>query len=130
MSYLRRMVTVILTGQFPIRHKHPFDWEVLEPGTLAVTNWTILLVSSKKNIGTINFTNDGAEVLHVYSGHDVDSYRTEVIGVILALGMHGGLPYLLDNYSAMADTMAIISKPYAESVPRKPWKRGPLKTDP
>ena len=62
-------------------------------------------------------------MLHVYRGHDVDSYRTEVIGVILAMGRYGGLHFKLDNYSAMFDTMSIISKPFAESVQENP---GPL----
>ena len=55
----------------------------------------------EKDIATARFTNDGGEVLHVYRGHDVDSYRTEVIGIILAMGRNGGLNWLLGNFSAM-----------------------------
>ena len=60
-------------------------------------------------------------MLHVYNGHDVDSYRTEVIRIIVSMGRHGGLNFLLENYSAMEDSMAIISKPFAESIPKQPW---------
>ena len=39
----------------------------------------------------------------------------------MAMGRHGGLYFVLDNFSAMRDAMSIISKPFAESIPRKPW---------
>ena len=55
----------------------------------------------EKSIAKMRFTNDGGEVFHVYNGHDVDSYRTEVIGIIVSMGRHCGLNFLLDNYSAM-----------------------------
>ena len=67
------------------------------------------------------FTANGCEGLHRYAGHDVDSYRTEVLGVLAAMGMPGGVHFGLDNHAAFEDVMRIISKPIAETVPRKPW---------
>jgi len=67
------------------------------------------------------FTADGCEGLHRDAGHDVDSYRTEVLGVLAAMGMHGGVHFGLDNHAAFEDVMRSISKPVAETAPRKPW---------
>ena len=36
------------------------------------------------------FANDGCEALHRYAGHDVDSYRTGLLGIPGALGKPGG----------------------------------------
>ena len=37
------------------------------------------------------------------------------------MGRHGRLHFLLDLFSAMENSMAIISKPLVESIPSKPW---------
>jgi len=67
------------------------------------------------------FTADGCEGLLRYVRHDVDSYRTEVLGVLAAMGSPSGVHTGLDNHSAFEDVLRIISKPFAETVPRKPW---------
>ena len=54
----------------------------------------IPLSAFELSTATIRFTNDGGELPHVYNGHDVDSYRTEVLRIIASMGRHGGL-YLL-----------------------------------
>ena len=69
----------------------------------------------------MGFTADGCEGLLRYAGHDVDSYRTEVLGVLAAMGSPSGVHTGLDNHSAFEDVLRIISKPFAETVPRKPW---------
>jgi len=67
------------------------------------------------------FKDDGCEALLRYTGHDVDSYRTELLGVIASLGKPGPVHFGLDNHAAFDDSMAIISKPADETRPRKPW---------
>ena len=37
------------------------------------------------------------------------------------MGTPGGLHFGLDNHAAFDDAMTIVSKPYAETIPRKPW---------
>ena len=37
------------------------------------------------------------------------------------MGKPGGLHFCLDNHAAFEDVMAVVSKPYAETIPRKPW---------
>ena len=44
-----------------------------------------------------------------------------MLGILGALGKLGGLHFGLGNHAAFDDAMAIVSKPYAETVPRKPW---------
>ena len=75
----------------------------------------------EKLFGHTTFTKDGCETLHRYAGHDVDSYRTEVLGVLASFGRPGPLHFGLDNHAAFDDVMAIISKQFAESKPKKPW---------
>ena len=75
----------------------------------------------EKQFGHTTFTKNGCETLQRYAGHGVDSYRTEVLGVLASFGKPGPLHFGLENHSALDDVMAIITKPYAESKPKKPW---------
>ncbi len=58
-----------------------------------------------------SFKEDGCEALVRYTGPDVDSYRTELLGIIASTGKLGPVHFALDNHSAFDDSMAIISKP-------------------
>ena len=78
----------------------------------------------------INFTASGCDITDRYGGHDVDSYRTELVEVIGSIGRPGPVHFALENYSAYSDAMAIITKPVKEFVTKKPWpivKHGDLK---
>ena len=63
-----------------------------------------------------------------YTGHDVDSYRTDLLGIIPSMGIPGPVYFGLDNHAAFVDSMAIISKPADETRPRKPWMLKKIET--
>ena len=51
----------------------------------------------------------------------MDSYRTELVGILAALGRPGAVHFGIDNHAAFEDAMAIVAKPANGIGPRKPW---------